>query len=132
MSIRKDYLLRMIEQMARVLARVRELLLAGRTAEARAELQRAARGVGLDLGLALTLAPDSLIPMLTTGGEIDQPKCALFAELLYLEWERALADGEEEYAERCAARALMLFGLAYEGTTMDEATQAKVRELEAS
>ena len=129
MSIRKDYLLRMIEQTARVLARVRELLLSGRTAEARAELETAARGAGLDIGIMLSLAPDSLRPLITTNGEIDQPKCALFAELLYLERQRALADGDEARAKRCANRALWFYTLAYEGTVIDDETQQKIDEL---
>jgi hypothetical protein len=130
MSIRKDYLLRMIEQTARVLARVRELLVSGRTAEARAELETAARGAGLDIGIMLSLAPESLRPLVTTSGEIDQPKCALFAELLYLERQRALADGEAARAKRCADRALWFSTLAYEGTVIDEETQAKIDELQ--
>ena len=130
MSIRKDYLLRMIEQMGRVLARVRELLLAGRTTEARAELENAARGAGLDIGLVLSLAPESLEPLLTTGGEIDRPKCALFGELLYLERQRALADGDTARAKRCADRAAMLFELAYEGIVIDDETREKLKELQ--
>ena len=129
MSIRKDYLLRMIEQMARVLARIRELLAAGKTTEARAELERAARTAGLDIAIILSLTPDSLIPMLTVNGEIDRPKCALFAEVLYLERQRALADGDEARAARCAERARLLFVLAYEGTHMDDETQAKFAEV---
>ena len=131
MAVRKDYLLRMIEQMARVLARVRELLVAGKTAEARAELETAARGAGLDIGLALSLTPDSLRPLLTTNGEIDRPKCALFAELLYLERQRALSDGDAARARRCADRAALLFALAYEGSTVDDETQQKIDELRA-
>src|SRR5262245_29986362 len=112
MSLRRDYLLRMIEQSARVLARVRQLLVAGLTGEARAELESAARGAGLDIGLALSLSPDSLLPLLTTGGEVDRARCAFFAELLYLEWKRALADGDTARASRSRERALTLFGLA--------------------
>ena len=130
MSIRKDYLLRMIEQTARVLARVRELLLSGRTAEARAELETAARGAGLDIGIMLSLSPESLRPLVTTGGEIDQPKCALFAELLYLERLRAVADGDEARARRCADRAHWFYTLAYEGTVIDVETQQKIDELQ--
>src|SRR5262249_38731637 len=99
-SLRRDYLLRMIEQSARVLARVRELLVAGLTGEARAELEKAARGAGLDINLALSLSPDSLLPLLMTGGEVDRARCAFFAELLYLEWQRALADGDTARAKR--------------------------------
>jgi hypothetical protein len=131
MAIRKDYLLRMIEQMGRVLARVRELLIAGKTAEARAELETAARGAGLDIGLVLSLAPESLEALLTTNGEIDRPKCALFAELLYLERQRAIADGDEARAKRCGSRAAQLYAVAYEGIVIDDETQRKIAELGA-
>lgn len=129
MSIRKDYLLRMIEQTARVLAHVRKLLLSGQTREAKAELEAAARGAGLDLGILLSLAPESLEPLLMTGGQIDQPKCALFGELLYLERQRALADGDRPRADRCAERARMLLALAYEGSVIDDETQQKIDEM---
>ena len=129
MSLRRDYLLRLVEQMARVLARVRELLATGKTLEAREELERAARGAGLDLSLASTLAPSSLLPMLSVGGEVDRSKCALFAELLYLEHQRALADGQGDHAARARDRALMLFELAYQGQTIDDETAAKMEEL---
>jgi hypothetical protein len=130
-SLRRDYLLRLVEQMARVLARVRELLAAGKTSEARGELERAARGAGLDLGLALTLAPGSLLPMLSTGGEVDRSKCALFAELLYLEYHRASADAQLEQAARARDRALMLFELAYAGQPIDDEVAGKIEELGA-
>ena len=110
--------------MARVLARVRELLAVGKTAEAREELQRAARGAGLDLGLALTLAPSSLLPLVSTSGEVDKSKCALFAELLYLEHQRAVADGQTEQAARARDRALMFYDLAYAGSADVEVATA--------
>jgi hypothetical protein len=127
--IRKDYLLRMIEQMARMLARVRELLVAGKTGEARGELEGAARAAGLDLGLLLSLTPDSLALLLTTGGEIDRPKCALFGELLELERQRAFADGDRDRAARCAERSALLLALAYEGIVIDDETREKLAEL---
>ena len=131
MSIRKDYLLRMIEQTARVLAHVRKLLLSGQTREARMELEAAARSAGLDIGILLSLAPESLKPLLTTGGEIDRPKCALFGELLYLERQRALADGDLPRAKRCAERATLLLALAYEGSVIDDETKQKMDEMAA-
>lgn len=48
---REDYMLRMIAQMARVLARVRRLLLEGKNAEAGDELARAAHQGGADLSI---------------------------------------------------------------------------------
>ena len=111
--------------MQRAIARVRELLDAGRTADARAELQRAARDAGLDLHLALSLAPASMIPLLSNVGQLDRGKCALFAELLYLERERALADGDPDHARRAADRALWFYDQAYHGSPPDDDTRTR-------
>src|SRR5688572_20620601 len=105
---REDYLLRMIAQMGRVLAAVRRKLLEGKNVEAGEDLARAAQQGGIDLKFVIGLDEESLEPMLRTGGEIDRPKCAFFAEVLYLEWQRQRAMGHESQAERCAARALLL------------------------
>ena len=128
---REDYLLRMIAQAARVLAAVRRLLTEGKTAEAGDELQRAAQSGGIDLRVLVALDEASLEPMLSTGGEIDRPKCALFAEILYLEWQRQLALERREQADACARRALLLYSLAYDGIVADDATRARIAELEA-
>lgn len=127
---REDYLLRMIAQMGLVLARVRRMLLEGKNREAGVELEHVAAQVGIDLHLLIALDERSLRPLLSTGGEFDRPKCAFFAELLYLEWRRQLAANHVEGAERCAGRALLLFGLAYEGIVMDDEAKRRVAELQ--
>jgi hypothetical protein len=109
---REDYLLRMIAQMGRVLAAVRRLLLEGKHSAAGDELERAAQKGGIDLGLVLALDGASLEALLRTGGEIDRPKCAFFAEVIYLEWRRQLALGRTLQAAVCARRALLLYLLA--------------------
>ena len=127
---REDYLLRMIAQMARVLAAVRRMLLEGKNSEAGEEIERAAKKGGIDLRFVIALDEKSLEPLLTTGGEIDRPKCAFFAELVYLEWRRQLAMGHTPQAERCAARALLLYALASDGIVVDDDTQRRVAELQ--
>lgn len=122
----------MLQQMGRMLARIRELLLAGRNEEAGAELASVAQQAGIDLRFVVALEETSLRPMLITGGEIDRPKSALFAELVYLEWRRAIANGRVDHAERCAKRALLLFQLAFQGTTPDDETRAKLQALAAN
>ena len=129
MPQREDYLLRMIAQMAMVLARVRRSLLEGKTAEAGDDLNDAAQKGGIDLRLVIALDEASLEPMLRTGGEIDRPKCAFFAEVIYLEWQRQLAMRQPKQAQRCATRALLLFALAYDGIVMDEEVQQRIAEL---
>ena len=130
MPQREDYLLRMIAQMGRVLAHVRRLLLEGKHAEAGEELGRASLQGGIDLKLLTALDEQSLRPLLTTGGEIDRPRCAFFAEVLYLEWSRLRASGRAETAQRAADRALLLYSLAYDDIVVDEQTRARVAELE--
>jgi hypothetical protein len=127
---REDYLLRMIAQMGRVLAAVRRMLLEGKNAAAGDELERAAQKGGIDLKFVLALDEASLDPLLRTGGEIDRPKCAFFAELVYLEWRRQLAMGRSAQADVCAGRALLLYSLAYEGIVMEEPTRQRIAELE--
>jgi hypothetical protein len=127
---REDYILRMIAQMALVLARVRRMLLEGKNSEAGDELEHAAEKGGIDLRLIIALDEASLKPLLRTGGEIDRPKCAFFAEVIYLEWRRQLAIGPTPQAERCARRALLLYALAYDGIVMDDETRQRVAELE--
>ena len=127
---REDYILRMIAQMARVLARVRRMLLEGKNSEAGDELEHAAQKAGIDLRFVIALDEASLEPLLRTGGEIDRPKCAFFAEVIYLEWRRQVAMGNTPDAERCARRALLLYALAYDGIVMDDETRQRVAELE--
>ena len=127
---REDYVLRMIAQMGLVLARVRRLLLEGKNAAAGRDLEHAALKGGVDLSLVIALDEPSLRPLLFTAGELDRPKCAFFAEVVYLEWRRQYAMGHAERAERCARRALLLFALAYEGIVMDDDTRQRIAELQ--
>lgn len=127
---REDYLLRMIAQMARVLAAVRRKLLEGKNVEAGEDLEQASRQGGIDLRMVIALDEESLEPMLRTGGEIDRPKCAFFAEVIYLEWRRQLALGNTQQADRCAQRALLLYALAYDGIVMDDQTSQRIAELQ--
>jgi hypothetical protein len=127
---REDYLLRMIAQMARVLAAIRRRLIEGKNSEAGEELEQVAQKGGIDLRLVLALDEPSLEPLLSTGGEIDRAKCAFFAEVIYLEWRRQLAMEHVSQAERCARRALLLYALAYDGIVMDDETRQRIAELD--
>ena len=126
---REDYVLRMIAQTARVLAHVRRLLLQGRHGEAGAELEQVATKGGLDLQFVIALDEPSLRPLLLTAGEVDRPKCAFFAEVVYLEWKRQLSMKRLEQATRCANRALFLYAYAYEGIVVEPETRDRIGEL---
>jgi hypothetical protein len=127
---REDYMLRMIAQMGRVLARIRRKLLDEQHVEAGEDLAYAAQHAGIDLRFVVALDEASLRPLLTTGGELDRPKCAFFAELVYLEWRRQLATGNRERAARYSIRALQLYAFAYDGIVMDDEARQRVAELE--
>src|SRR2546423_13008038 len=109
MPQREDYLLRMIAQVARVLARIRRMLLEGKNDEAGEDIEQAAQKAGIDLRFVIALDAASLRPMLLTGGEIDRPKSPLFAQLVYLEWRRQMAMQRADAPDPCASRALMLY-----------------------
>lgn len=128
---KEDYLLRNIALMARALARIRQRLLEGKNAEAGDDLTQAAHEGGIDLPFLIALDESSLRPLLLVGGDIDRPKCAFFAELMYLEWRRQLAIGHMKQAERCAQRGLLFYALAYDSVVMDGATREHVAALEA-
>jgi hypothetical protein len=126
---REDYILRMIAQMGRILTRIRHLLVEGKNAEAGEDLASVAQKGGLDLELVIALDEASLGQLLLTGGEIDRPKCALFAEVIYLEWRRQVALGNAVRARRCAERSLLLNDLAYDGVVIGREAQEQVAEL---
>ena len=86
---RRDYLLRMLEEMGRVLARVRALLSGPSVTAAAQELEAAASHAGLALPLVRALAGDGLAAVLTTAGRPDPAKHLLAAEYLYVEALRA-------------------------------------------
>ena len=86
---RRDYLLRMLEDLGRVMARVRQLVVGESHDAAMQELERAAAQAGLTLPLVQALAGDGLAAVLTTAGRPDPVKYLLAAEYLYIEGLRA-------------------------------------------
>jgi hypothetical protein len=108
---RTDYILRIIEQLARTLMAVRSRIL-GReqpSQEVRAEIHQIARDAGLDLDVARQLDPAMLLGWLAPMGEIDEPRIWLMAELLYLDALEAREGGEPGAGSAGMRRALLLF-----------------------
>ena len=104
----RDYVLREIERLGAFLARLRDRIL-GRIAttdELRTELQSAARSLGVDLELARTVSPETLVLML---GTTDVTRRWFFAEALYLEGIDALHGGRRDEASDLLLRARLLF-----------------------
>jgi hypothetical protein len=102
---RRDYLLRMLEDMGRVIARLRELLLGGDTTGAALELQAAAKLAGLDLGAARSLTAESLLMILRPTGDGDPTRVRLVAELLDGAAAVAHAEGKDDEAAQYEAKA---------------------------
>jgi hypothetical protein len=101
---RRDYLLRLMEQLGRVMARVRELVIHRSLDEAASELEQFAQEAGVPLALIRVVDGNSRSTLLTTAGEPDPAKQLLAAEYLYLEALRAPAE-----AEALRARSLELY-----------------------
>lgn len=102
---RRDYLLRLMEQLGRVMARVRELVTGQSIDAAAGELDRFAQEAGIPLALLRVVDGDSQAIILRTAGEPDPAKQLLAAEYLYVEALRASA----AEADALRARALELY-----------------------
>ena len=108
---RTDYVLRLIEQLARAFAALYARILR-RELPAHIVLQEigeAARQAGMDLEVARRLDPASLLMWLAPTGEINEPKVWLMAELLFLSGLHAHTSGEVDAARGDLRRALALF-----------------------
>lgn len=105
---RRDYLLRMLEDMGRIIARLRALLVGGDPAGAAVELTAAAKLAGLDLGAARSLTAESLLILLRPTGDGDATRVRLVAELLDGAAALADAEGEEDEARRYREKAATL------------------------
>lgn len=104
---KRDYLLRQIEALGRILSRLRELIVGGATAQADSQIREEMRNVGLDLAVANALDPATLL-MLLGSPVLDARRSFAVATLLHMDALRARADGDESRAARSVANALAL------------------------
>ena len=110
---RRDYIMRMIEQVGAILAALRRRILRQEVSreEAAKTLRDAARLGGLDYELARAMTPETLLLMVAPGGEVDPGRCWLLAELSYTDGVEAEVAGDVDEARRSLGRAAYLFGL---------------------
>lgn len=110
---RRDYILRMIEQLGSMLVALRKRILGGSAerGEVREELSETARLGGLDYDLARAMGPDTLRTMVAPGGDVDPGRCWLLAELSYLDGLEADLAGDADAARDALERAGFLYGL---------------------
>jgi len=102
---KRDYLLRQIEALGRILSRLRELILGGATAEAHAQIRDEMRNAGLDLAMANALDPATLL-MLLGSPVLDARRAFTVGSLLHMDAIRARADGDATRAARSSRNAL--------------------------
>lgn len=114
----RDYIMRMIEQVGRLLIAIRRHLQGqpsdiGNVAEA---LHAAAGQLGLDLDLARRATPETLA--LLAAPQTDPARCWAIAELLFLDALSAEAEGRVEESAEGLRKARFFFGMVEPGGVM--------------
>ncbi len=108
----QDYLMRMIEQLSQALAGVLNRLLKGESAQSAAvdaELNDIASRAGIDLELAQAIVMENLLDLVSAGGAVDNCRCWLLAELLYLKALQSQQILDSNKAVENFARSLFLY-----------------------
>jgi hypothetical protein len=95
----RDYLLRQIEALGRILTRLRDMIVGGATAEAGSNIQREMKNAGLELTMANSLDPNTLL-MLLGSPKLDARRAHVVGALLHMDALRARADGDDAWAAR--------------------------------
>lgn len=99
----RDYVLRLIEQLAKSLGAFVRLKKAKRFDEAQTALAEAAKNVvGIDVDTLLALSLDHVLALFSPGGSLDAGKCLVVAELLYE--DGALSELRGDAPRACSTR----------------------------
>ena len=104
---KRDYLLRQVEALGRILSRLRELIVGGATAAADSQIREEMQNAGLDLGMANALDSSTLL-MLLGSPVLDSRRAFTVGSLLHMDALRARADGDQGRAARSDANAVAL------------------------
>lgn len=109
----QDYILRLIETMGRVLQEILRGLRSGELSpsEAAEKVRASARDVGLDLDVLTGVDLDTMVRLVSPGGEPEVGRCWIAAELLSAEACRADLEDDPATAADRAERALRLYAL---------------------
>ena len=108
---KRDYLLRQIEALGRILSRLRELILGGATASANSQIQEEMRNAGMELSMANALDPATLL-MLLGSPVLDTRRAFTVGALLHMDALRARAEGDDAWAARSSAAAVAVLSAA--------------------
>ena len=108
--ITRDFFLRMIHQLAQVIARVLKLSEVKRYDEALEEIQISSRQLlGMDARLLTSLSDREIIRLMSLGDRFDAEKCVAAAELLRITAEVNALQGREAMSHHCYVTSLSLF-----------------------
>ena len=107
----------MIEQIGAAMVRLRQMILGGSAAAEtiRLEFQSIARSAGIDLEMARLASPETLVALISVGGEVNPSRAWFTAELLYLDALDAETSGHNERGRLSYQKALALFTLLQPG-----------------
>ena len=108
---KRDYLLRQIEALGRILSRLRELIVGGATASANSQIQEEMRNAGMELSMANALDPATLL-MLLGSPVLDTRRAFTLGALLHMDALRARAEGDTAWAARSSATAVAVLSAA--------------------
>jgi hypothetical protein len=107
--INRDYILRMIEQLSRVLAKVLLMKQAKDFSQAAEEIKKAGKQLlGLNADAMELLADRDLIHLWTVNGEVDAGKCALASQLFKTQGDICRDVGDVDGMSRLYEKALSL------------------------
>ena len=105
----QDYILRLIEQVAQMLAVILGLRKAGRTAEAAEQISvLCEQTTGLPFDLVKHSSPETILALLETGGGTHHTRAIMLAELLLQDAELNELAGKNREAAISRAQALVL------------------------
>lgn len=130
-----DYVLRLIDQIALLLAEILQLRKFGRAGEARKQISKAClENVGLPFALVKRSAPETILEMLATGGGTRHVRAIMLAELFLQDAELAESAGQKREAliSRAQARALITHSLAQLSAPDQSIYRAKLDALSQS
>lgn len=108
--ITRDYFLRMIHQLAQVVAKVLGLSQLKQYPAALWEIELSSKQLlGMDLRMLTTLSDEEFVRLLALGERFDVEKCVVAGELLRLTGEVKDQEGDERERFHCYATSLSLF-----------------------
>ena len=117
----QDYILRLIEQVGRMLAEILALRKVGRIADAARQIETLCeQNTGLPLELVKRSAPETILQLLETGGGTQHTRAVLLAELLLQDAEINDAAGRNREAAIGRAQARILLDHSIDKLAPDE------------